>query len=88
MSENKVAVPDHTAETDNEPPELVFVITDAPDGGKVAVEGRYGIVFFVEGIDDIQGAVINKIQEHFDGAFHGKIRIRQYVDELISIRKK
>ncbi|WP_257657504.1 hypothetical protein [Parapedobacter lycopersici] len=87
MSENKDAVPDHTAETDTEPPELVFVITDAHDGGKVAVEGRYGIVFLMEEMDDLQGMVVGKVQEHFGGTFHGKIRIRQYVDELISMKK-
>jgi len=65
--------------------ELVFILVDEHQQSKIAVEGRYGIVAVGDSLAELQAAIIDKVQEHFQGKYEGKIRIRQFADTVISM---
>lgn len=64
---------------------MVFVVMDAQGAGKVAIEGRYGIMAFADNIDDLKKEIVHKVKEHFHGEFQGEVYIRQFMDEIITL---
>lgn len=86
IAKNNEATPNRIAKSfAEEQDELVFVVMDGPEAGKVAIEGRCGMVAFAEDVSDLKKEIVNKVQEHFKGKFRGKICVRQFVDEHIRL---
>ena len=65
--------------------QLVFAVMDGFGAGKVAVEGRYGMIAFAENVNDLRQEIRNKVREYFTGGFQGEIYVRQFMDEFVRI---
>ena len=65
--------------------QLVFAVMDGFGAGKVAVEGRYGMIAFAENVNDLRVEIRNKVREYFTGGFQGEIYVRQFRDEFVRI---
>ena len=54
---------------------LVFAVMEGTGAGKVAVEGRYGMVAFAEDMAALKQEIINKVREYFADTYSGDVYI-------------
>ena len=66
--------------------ELIFVIMEGFEGGRVAIEGNIGLVAFGESTTDLTADVIFKVEQYFQTGFDGLIRLREFKDTLIELK--
>lgn len=64
---------------------LVFVVMEAQGASMVAIESRYGMVAFADNVADLKKEIVCQVEEHFHGKFQGEVRVRQFVDEIITL---
>ncbi|MGK6352368.1 hypothetical protein [Parapedobacter sp. DT-150] len=64
-------------------PELIFVVLDAYEEGKVAIESNFGLVAFGSNKEELINDILYKVGEYFKAGFTGVIRIREFQDTVI-----
>ena len=66
--------------------ELIFVIMEGFEGGRVAIEANLGLVAFGESTTDLTADVIFKVEQYFQTGFYGLIRLREFKDTVIELK--
>ncbi len=65
--------------------ELIFVVLEHDDGGKVAFESNYQLVVFGSMIDELTNNILAEVENYFKGKFNGGIRIREFKDTIVKM---
>lgn len=66
--------------------ELIFVAMEGREGGQTAIEANFGLVAFGESKAELIADIIDKVHQHFNGEFAGKIRLREFTDTVIKFQ--
>ncbi len=66
--------------------ELIFVVMDTENGGKVAVEANHQLVVFAHDVRELQHRIRTQVQEHFQGHSTATIRLREFKDTVIDMK--